>query len=550
MADKKIPIDQLVFLFHEMEKYSSRDPIRKALVLNIASSFGVSESTVRRALKSCGCSKEMRRSDYKSPRKMSSIEVKYYCELIAALQYGTTNKKGHHLSVARAIDILEKHGVIVDNVLIKAPVGLLKKSTVYRYFHTFNLRPADLEVEPVVRHFEASLSNELWQFDFSVSDQKVLEFPPKKLGDGNLRIISILDDRSGAAYQEYLYTSGEDVLSALHFFFRAMSRKTGPYPYGIPLNLYMDNGSVAKSKIFKRVAELLGINVLTHIPKGGDGRRTTARSKGKVERIFQSTKNSLESIYHYQPPTNLSEANAWLKSYIATYNKDMHRREKASRIEVWKTSLPETGIREMCEWNKFCEIVREPQIREVGTDACISISGIKYQLDPNLAGESVKALIGVFDNAVHIELEGQKYGPFFPYNGPIPFGEYKKHKKTDKEKQADHIEALSRKIMVPKDVLFDQKNNIRELLKESEIFADIKSITFQSSSDCADCFADKIDAKLAIAKFLSKPLSTLLKEETNLIECILDETLKKDEVIEKIKSFFEINNKQRTRNEA
>jgi hypothetical protein len=551
MSDGKIPIDQLVILYHEMERYSSRDSMRKELVLNMASSFGVSESTVRRALKSCGYTEEMPRTDYKSSRKAGDTEIRYYCELIAALQHGTTNKKGHHLSVSRAIDILENYGILVDDTLIKAPAGLLKKSTVYRYFQIFRLRPADLDVEPVVRHFEASFSNELWQFDFSESDQKVLKFPPGKLGDGKLRIISIIDDRSGAVYQEYLYTSGEDVLSALHFLFRAMSKKNGSFPHGIPVNIYMDNGSVAKSRIFKRAAELLGINVITHMPKGSDGRRTTARSKGKVERFFQNTKNSLESIYHYQPPENLSEANLWLKSYIGFYNRDMHRRENLTRMEVWKNNLPAEGIREMCSWDKFCEIVREPQTREVGTDACINLNGIKYQLDSDLAGESVKLLIGVFDETIHAELNGRKYGPFFPYNGPIPFGEYKKHKKTEKEKQSDRIDALSKKISIPKEVLLGKKRSIRELLKESEILADIKNIVFQSSDiNPMNSFTDRIDAKLAIAKFLGKPLSYLSEDKTKLIECILDETLNKNSVLEKVKTLLGNKIEQETENEA
>lgn len=71
MSFGKIPVDQLVLLYHEMEKYSPRDSIRKKLIKEFSCTYGVSESTVRRALKSCGYKKEVKRSDYKSPRKMS-----------------------------------------------------------------------------------------------------------------------------------------------------------------------------------------------------------------------------------------------------------------------------------------------------------------------------------------------------------------------------------------------------------------------------------------------------------------------------------------------
>jgi hypothetical protein len=48
----------------------------------------------------------------------------------------------------------------------------------------------------------------------------------------------------------------------------------------------MDPGPVSRSVIFQRVMRLLDIEVITHLPKGKDGRRTTVRSKGKVERPF------------------------------------------------------------------------------------------------------------------------------------------------------------------------------------------------------------------------------------------------------------------------
>jgi hypothetical protein len=539
MPERKILVEQLVMLYHEMEKYSPRNSMRKELIINFSSTFGVSVSTVRRALKSCGYNKEVKRSDYKSPRKISDSQMRYYCELIAAVQYGTTNKKGHHLSVTRSIGILEKYGFIVDGTLVKAPEGLLKKSTVYRYLKTYGLTPKSMNIEPVVTHFKATKSNELWQFDFSVSDQKVLQHPKRKLVDGKLRIASVIDDCSGALYQEYLYTSGEDVLSALHFFFRAMTKKNSPFIYGIPINIYMDNGPIAKSKIFLRVAKLLDINIITHMPKDTDGRRTTSRSKGKIERSFRTTKNSLESLYHYQPPKDLKEANIWLGTYTGEYNKDNHRKEEISRINTWKNNLPESGLREMCSWDQFCKIVREPINRQVGSDACININGTKYQLDSCLAGERVLVLTGVFDESVYIELEDNKYGPFFPFSGPIPFGKYRKHKKSEKEKLADRIETLSKKINIPRDVLFNRKRSIHELLRESEILADIKEISFEAKGNLENSFTDKIDAKLAIAKYLGEPLSHLSATIIQLIDCILEESLIKEEVFDKIQNLIE-----------
>lgn len=79
----------------------------------------------------------------------------------------------------------------------------------------------------------------------------------------------------------------------MRFLFNAMAPK--PYmpefPFqGIPGMLYMDSGSVAKSRVFQNVMDALGIVWQTHMPAGKDGRRVTARAKGKVERPFRTVK--------------------------------------------------------------------------------------------------------------------------------------------------------------------------------------------------------------------------------------------------------------------
>jgi hypothetical protein len=68
---------------------------------------------------------------------------------------------------------------------------------------------------------------------------------------------------------------------------------------------------VSRSAIFQRVMRLLDIEVITHLPSGKDGRRTTARSKGKVERPFRSVKELHETLYHFHKPETEEEANTY-----------------------------------------------------------------------------------------------------------------------------------------------------------------------------------------------------------------------------------------------
>ena len=263
--------------------------------------------------------------------------MRRYCELIAALKLRTTNKKGRHLSTRACIGLLAKHGIETSEGLIKVEPGLLKLSTISRYLKQWGFDSRTLAIEPPWTHFQAVHSNECWQFGFSHSDFKKPAFIDKESkGDSHyLALAGVTDDRSGFCYQEYHLVKGEDVMTALLFLFNAMSPKNDkncPFQ-GIPALIYMDAGPVSKSRVFLWVMKQLGVEVRVHMPRGSDGRRTTARSKGKVERSFLTIKCSLETLYYLQQPESLEEANAWLRKYLQEYNAMDHRHEDHSRLD-------------------------------------------------------------------------------------------------------------------------------------------------------------------------------------------------------------------------
>jgi hypothetical protein len=68
--------------------------------------------------------------------------------------------------------------------------------------------------------FQAEHSNDCWQFDLSPSDLKEIKEPSwlqANKGAPTLMLFSVVDDRSGVAYQEYRCVYGEDVEAALRF---------------------------------------------------------------------------------------------------------------------------------------------------------------------------------------------------------------------------------------------------------------------------------------------------------------------------------------------
>ncbi|HAU3958055.1 TPA: transposase family protein [Legionella pneumophila] len=533
---KRIPVEQLVILHNQMGAHLPRDPGRKALVEEFSTIFGVTPSTVYRQLRKSVDFSHNKRKDFNQPRSLSSDDLLMYCRLIAALKIRTTNKNHRHLSTPKCIEILEDHGVETINGLVKAPTGLLKKSTVNRYLTQWGLaHDSMLSIEPVVVRFEAEESNDCWQFDFTPSDLKQLENNNGK----KLFIASVTDDKSGVLYSEYIEASGEDTLTALKFLFRAMSVKQTPgfFFQGIPQIIYTDNGAFARSAIFKRVLACLGIELKTHMPRNSDGRRTTARSKGKVERTNRTVKESFETLFHFHQPISLNQANEWLMNYLCQYIEMPHRSEKSTRIQVWLKYLPGNGYRQMCPWERFCQFVREPETRLVGSDACVSIDGVAYQLIPDMAGNEVILLHGLLDNEVYVEFNEQKMGPFYPSSGPIPLNSWRKHPKTKTEKLADDIFCLAQSISVPLSVMAGKDAQTIEQLEKARAITKYQAfVPFEDEKNFL--FVDKLEAKQAIARLLGKPLAELPPQQLAVINQIVEETLNKDQVESRVRQYF------------
>jgi len=543
MARKKIPEERLTELKHRLDLLPLRNSDRFQVIKEFAEIYGVSLATVYRRLRERKGPLLLRRSDSGAPRNISLACMEQYCRLIAAMKKRTLNKKGHHLPTSEATRLLEEYGIETPEGLVKAPKGLLKRSTVDRYLKTWGLNLQNLSIQPVATRFQAKYSNECWHFDLSPSDLKDMpewpEWISKERGRPVLMLYSAVDDRSGVVYQEYHAVFGEDVEAALRFLFNAMSFKdVEGFPLqGRPGMIYMDNGPIAKSKLFKRVMDYLEVEVRCHMPGGKSGRRKTARAKGKVERPFRTVKELHETLYHFHTPTNLEEANTWLRNYLYRYNEREHRLESHSRNEDWLKNLPAEGILEMCEWDRFCTFSREPESRKVGIDARIPVGGIQYQVDHELVGKDVILWWGIFDDAIYVEDGLKKYGPYEPVNAPIPLNHFRSYKKTEAEKQADMVEELARVIQLPKEAMTGEPKILdalgRKLPENTPIIAFNDPDPFHELK-----FPDIVTAKLAISDYLGKPLAKLDRGQLEKINAILVETLNKSEVFEKIEQDF------------
>jgi hypothetical protein len=539
MPKKQMPIDTIVDLRRRLEQLPPRSPSRRVLVQEIAQLYGISEDTVYRTLREGNVVRSVRRVDCDVPRVIPKAGLERYCEIIAAIKIRTSNRKGRHLSTVQAIRLLESDGINTPEGHVTVPVGLLKPTTVNRYLNKWGYDRDTLLRQPPAVRFQAEYSNQCWHFDLSPSDLKHVKAPAWiEPGRGHplLMLYSVVDDRSGFAYQEYHGVYGEDVEAALRFMFAAMSpKKETDFPFqGIPQMLYMDNGPIAKSLVFQKVMGYLGIEVRTHLPNGKDGRRVTARSKGKVERPFRTVKEMHETLYHLYEPETEAEANAWLMKFLLHYNSRPHRSEPHSRMEDWVSNLPTGGIRQMCNWERFCTFAREPSRRKVGIDARVTVEGVAYEVEPDLAGETVVLWWGLFDNELYVEHGERRYGPFLPVDGPIRLHHYRSFKKTRTQKRADRIESLAKQLSLPNSVI--GKGNQPDFGSSTTLLLVQPFVDPNPFQELT--FSTVIAAKLAIADYLARPLAKLTSEQMAYINAVLVSTLNKQEVMKQIRDFF------------
>lgn len=527
----KIPLEVLYRLDEQITNLPNQGKLRRELIQEVALRYQLSDSTIYRQLKSLMLhpSERVVRKDKGCPKITKEKELYHYCQLIAAMKIRSMNGKKHILSTAHCIKFLEEKGVKVKEQTFTAAKGLLKVSTVNRYLNYYLISPSDICSEPTVNHFEASYSNQCWQLDITPSELHRLS---SQHPDDPRRLLSfsVVDDKSGLTYSRYYLAEGEDTLTALDFLYHAFSKMTEDEVqlYGIPDFIYTDNASFVKSKLFMRVMAKLGIQVLTHLPRGKGGRKTTARAKGKSERHHRTIKTVVEPWYKFDLPENLDQANACLAKLDVELGQKKHRSQEITRHQVWKANLPEHATLSICSQDHYSLLLREPVERAVKSDATIQLNGAHYQLLPQFAGEDVIVLVALDKTRINIEYRDVEYGPFLPVEAPTPFGEYNHHKKSEKERAADNVVELSTIISIH---LPDCETQTRR----SPLNVNVNLLPGYVKK-----YDSSLEAKLALAKYLGKPLSLLTEKQRRFINALTEQTLEHDVLIAHLNDYMSL----------
>lgn len=290
-------------------------------------------------------------------------------------------------SVRQIIEILELSG--------KAARGVLKRSTLSEALIRVGCTRQALARKPATfRRFQEEHRNRSWQGD----SQHTLALPhPDNPGrNRKVYLLAWIDDYSRQVYgQFYFEEKGPRLEDCLK---RAILR------YGIPQQIYADNGSIYSSKHLQRICAKLAIR-LTH------SRPYRPQGRGKIEKFFRFVDQSFlpeaQALIRSGDLYSLDQLNqlfwAWLD--VAYLNR-VHSATKQTPRERFEQDaeplrhIDPVALREAFLWEEE---------RTVDKTGCFSLNGNTYEVDTGLARQRVLLRFDPYDlSQIQVWHEGQR----------------------------------------------------------------------------------------------------------------------------------------------
>lgn len=165
----------------------------------------------------------------------------------------------------------------------------------------------------------------------------------------------------------------------------------------------------------------------------------------------------------------------------------------------------------------------------------MSVAGVTYELDPELAGEAVVLWWGLFDAELFAEHGDERYGPFDPVGGPVPLHRYRKHRKSRRDVRQDRVAELATRISIPRSALSGEP----DLIAREPHRAMLATRPFDGPDRFEElAFATPLKARAAIAEELRVPLGKLSADDLQFIADLLARTLVRAEVMVAIRERF------------
>lgn len=150
--------------------------------------------------------------------------------------------------------------------------------------------------------------------------------------------------------------------------------------YGVPKQIYCDNGGPYSNKQLKIICARLGVNLKNAKPYDPE-------SKGKVERFNRTLKDAWMNTIDWNLIKDLKDLNERLDEYVKKYNNTIHSSLKKTPNDEYY--LDEQNIKYIDEetLNKY---FYHTVTRKVGKTGCVKIENRVYELDYSYSSQTVE----------------------------------------------------------------------------------------------------------------------------------------------------------------
>lgn len=306
-----------------------------------------------------------------------------YLDKAAALK-----RENPRRSILQIIETLEMANVV--------PEGILKESTVYDYFRKLGLTRLQMQKQnKAFQRFAAKNRNQRWQGD--TCHLLYLPDPKDSQKSKKVYLIAWIDDYSRILPHAQCYFEEKS-------YCLEDSLKKAIVKWGVPSQIYVDNGKVYSSTQLNSACGKLGIQLSHSQPYRPQGR-------GKVERLFQTIQQSFLpeiEVMLKERALSLDELNEYLLVWVNQhYHQKTHSATKQKPIVRFESDTH--PIRNV-EFNELEDAFLLEEKRTVRKDCLIKFQGLIYPVERELAGCKVLVRYDPFNlSSIQVLYEDTKY---------------------------------------------------------------------------------------------------------------------------------------------
>ena len=273
--------------------------------------------------------------------------------------------------------ILIDEGYFIDNEI--------SLRTFERYVANCNFISLNSEYERKAYTFE--FSNDSWQCDTTSGPYILIKGQKYKT-----YIMVFIDDHSRLIVGARAFFN-DNALNMQSLFKEAIKL------YGIPKQLYADNGGPYSNKQLSIICARLGINLK-------NARAYDPQAKGKVERFNRTLKDTWMNTFNWNNIKSLDELNKLLDNYINKYNNTFHRSLNNTPNEVYFKDNSEVRHVDLNKLESYFYHTINRKVSNVGT---VKIENNVYEIDYSLVKRTIELTYDPFDLS-KVYYNGKEYG--------------------------------------------------------------------------------------------------------------------------------------------